>query len=278
MGMVPGPSGQPMGFPPPQQPLPQRPGEKECTFFLRTGRCQYGLRCKFHHPVEKLAGNLAASNGMSPMGGPPPHPMGPPGSFAPHPGMEGYPYAMGGPGAGPQHGSMAGMRGPPPGPGGPGGAAGGPDGALPSRPGHEVCSFFMRTGKCSYGQSCRFDHPHTGVPREVSGESGNSGNSAGVAGAGGSQEGGGAGGQYQGNGGEFAGHPHMRQYGNSQGGYGGPIGPGYGDGLPPGANGGHMYPGGEAYVSPQGFMGYPPPHHGQYPAQAAVYSNYRQSS
>ena len=29
---------------------------------LRTSRCQYGVRCKFHHPMDKLAGNLAAIN------------------------------------------------------------------------------------------------------------------------------------------------------------------------------------------------------------------------
>lgn len=92
---------------PTAQQLPQRPGEKECTFFLKTARygrtwtaslvhwwesyadlprpiycyrlrdsCQYGQRCKFHHPAEKLAGNLAPLNVMG-MPGMAPYPMGP---------------------------------------------------------------------------------------------------------------------------------------------------------------------------------------------------------
>eukprot|EP00959_Pyramimonas_sp_CCMP1952_P293044 6128812-Pyramimonas_sp.AAC.3 len=32
---------------------PIRPGEPECDFFLRTGHCSFGTRCKFHHPPEK---------------------------------------------------------------------------------------------------------------------------------------------------------------------------------------------------------------------------------
>lgn len=38
--------------------------------------CQYGQRCKFHHPAEKLAGNLAPLNVMG-MPGMAPYPMGP---------------------------------------------------------------------------------------------------------------------------------------------------------------------------------------------------------
>ncbi|KAH7331790.1 hypothetical protein KP509_20G050900 [Ceratopteris richardii] len=30
--------------------LPLRPGEKECVFYLRTGLCKFGVACKFHHP------------------------------------------------------------------------------------------------------------------------------------------------------------------------------------------------------------------------------------
>ena len=32
---------------------PERPGEPECTFYLRTGTCKYGLGCKFHHPPDR---------------------------------------------------------------------------------------------------------------------------------------------------------------------------------------------------------------------------------
>lgn len=52
--------------------LPQRPGDKECTFFLKTGRCQYGPRCKFHHPLDKVPQGVMQpmGNGMQPMGFP----------------------------------------------------------------------------------------------------------------------------------------------------------------------------------------------------------------
>lgn len=32
---------------------PVRPHEPICTFYLRTGGCQFGLGCRFHHPPEK---------------------------------------------------------------------------------------------------------------------------------------------------------------------------------------------------------------------------------
>ncbi|KAE8681970.1 Zinc finger CCCH domain-containing protein 32 [Hibiscus syriacus] len=29
---------------------PLRPGEKECSYYLKTGQCIFGITCKFHHP------------------------------------------------------------------------------------------------------------------------------------------------------------------------------------------------------------------------------------
>jgi len=42
------------------QLLPQRPGETECIYFLRNGRCKYGASCKYHHPID--AYNQGACN------------------------------------------------------------------------------------------------------------------------------------------------------------------------------------------------------------------------
>merc|ERR1719148_203985 len=41
------------------QLLPQRPGEANCIYFLRNGRCKYGATCKYHHPTNSfnLEGN-----------------------------------------------------------------------------------------------------------------------------------------------------------------------------------------------------------------------------
>lgn len=32
-------------------PYPQRPGLPDCAYYLRTGRCAYGLNCRFNHPL-----------------------------------------------------------------------------------------------------------------------------------------------------------------------------------------------------------------------------------
>ncbi|GAB5030042.1 zinc finger ccch type domain containing protein expressed [Nannochloropsis oceanica] len=260
MGMVAMPGGQHMvgmaGFAPPppsshSSQLPQRPGEKECTFFLRTGRCQYGLRCKFHHPIEKVPGGMQ----------------------------------MRGAGVGGGNGGI-------------GGAGGGGDGQLPSRPGQEACSFYLRTGKCSYGSACRFDHPRVGggLSRETSvgeggrdggrGEGGQAENGGRGAGREGGREGGAGAGNGGGDGGQ-GGYSYQQEgvhmYGGSQqGGYGGGGPGGYmGEGGVGGGGGGGNghYPGAEAYQQ-AAFMGYPPVHHHQYVAQTqqAVYSNYRQAS
>ncbi|CAA3003784.1 zinc finger CCCH domain-containing 67 isoform X2 [Olea europaea subsp. europaea] len=34
---------------------PERPGEPECSFFLKTGDCKYKSNCKFHHPKRRIS-------------------------------------------------------------------------------------------------------------------------------------------------------------------------------------------------------------------------------
>ena len=31
---------------------PDRPGEPDCAFFIRTGTCGYGVNCRFNHPSD----------------------------------------------------------------------------------------------------------------------------------------------------------------------------------------------------------------------------------
>ncbi|KAK1267896.1 Zinc finger CCCH domain-containing protein 37 [Acorus gramineus] len=31
---------------------PQRPGQAECDYYMKTGQCKFGERCKFHHPTD----------------------------------------------------------------------------------------------------------------------------------------------------------------------------------------------------------------------------------
>lgn len=33
-------------------PYPDRPGERDCQFFLRTGQCGYGNSCRYNHPLS----------------------------------------------------------------------------------------------------------------------------------------------------------------------------------------------------------------------------------
>lgn len=32
---------------------PDRPGEPDCRYYLRTGFCGYGSRCHFNHPTKR---------------------------------------------------------------------------------------------------------------------------------------------------------------------------------------------------------------------------------
>lgn len=32
---------------------PERPGEADCTHYIRTGYCGYGPRCRFNHPPDR---------------------------------------------------------------------------------------------------------------------------------------------------------------------------------------------------------------------------------
>lgn len=35
--------------------LPERPGEANCIYYLRTGSCSYGESCRYNHPRDRAA-------------------------------------------------------------------------------------------------------------------------------------------------------------------------------------------------------------------------------
>ncbi|CAI0431848.1 unnamed protein product [Linum tenue] len=37
-----------------EQTFPERPGEPECQYYLRTGDCKYGSSCRYHHPRDRV--------------------------------------------------------------------------------------------------------------------------------------------------------------------------------------------------------------------------------
>lgn len=46
--------------------FPERPGQPECQYYMRTGDCKFGSSCRYHHPPELVAppSNVV----LSPMG------------------------------------------------------------------------------------------------------------------------------------------------------------------------------------------------------------------
>lgn len=39
---------------------PERPGEPDCTYYLRTGLCRFGMSCRFNHPPDRNLVNIPA--------------------------------------------------------------------------------------------------------------------------------------------------------------------------------------------------------------------------
>ncbi|CAH2072428.1 unnamed protein product [Thlaspi arvense] len=129
---------------------PERPDEPDCIYYLRTGVCGYGSRCRFNHPRNRapVLGGLRTDAGE-------------------------FPERMGQPVC--QHfmrtgtckfGASCKYHHPRQG-------GGGVDSVtpvslnymgFPLRPGEKECSYYMRTGQCKFGSTCRFHHP---VPPSV---------------------------------------------------------------------------------------------------------------
>ncbi|GBG60398.1 hypothetical protein CBR_g5575 [Chara braunii] len=46
-------------------PFPERPGQLECRYYVRTGACKYGMSCRYHHPKDRKAAAMASGSGSS---------------------------------------------------------------------------------------------------------------------------------------------------------------------------------------------------------------------
>ncbi|KAL6626487.1 hypothetical protein ACP70R_030213 [Stipagrostis hirtigluma subsp. patula] len=131
--------------------LPERPGEADCTYYLRTGSCGYGERCRYNHPRDRAA----AVNGV-----------GRTTSTVEYPERPGQPlceyYAKNGTcnfGLNckynhPREGAcvlpaVLNSRG------------------YPLRVGEKECSYYIKTGHCKFGATCKFHHPEIGVVSEM---------------------------------------------------------------------------------------------------------------
>lgn len=120
---------------------PDRPGEPDCIFYLRTGMCGYGNSCRFNHPTHIGQANQR--------GGELPERVGEPdcvyflktgtckyGSTCK------YNHPRDRRGAGPVVLNMVG---------------------LPMRQEEKPCPHYIRTGSCKFGVACKFHHPQPSV-------------------------------------------------------------------------------------------------------------------
>ncbi|KAL6975030.1 Zinc finger CCCH domain-containing protein 37 [Sarracenia purpurea var. burkii] len=98
---------------------PQRPGQIECDFYMKTGVCKFGEKCKFHHPIDRSATTLSTIEAQ----------------------QQNVKLSLAG---------------------------------LPRREGAVHCPYYMKTGTCKYGATCRFDHPPPGEVMAVTTSQGTS--------------------------------------------------------------------------------------------------------
>lgn len=128
-------------------PFPERRGEPNCVFYMRTGHCGFGMSCRYNHPPNRnLAAALAREKGE-------------------------YPERVGQPEcqyylktgtckfgltckfhhpkdrAGYMSSTSVNYLG------------------YPLRLGERDCAYYMRTGSCKFGATCKFNHPQPAAVR-----------------------------------------------------------------------------------------------------------------
>ncbi|CAH2059702.1 unnamed protein product [Thlaspi arvense] len=121
-------------------PYPDRPGERDCPFFLRTGQCGYGNSCRYNHPLTHLPHGVFYHRDELP------ERIGQPdceyflktgackyGSTCK------YHHPKDRNGAGPVVFNVLGY---------------------PMRQGEKSCPYYLQTGMCRFGVACKFHHPH----------------------------------------------------------------------------------------------------------------------
>ncbi|KAM7258119.1 hypothetical protein ACFE04_013860 [Oxalis oulophora] len=121
---------------------PDRPDEPDCIYYLRTGFCGYGARCRFNHPHDRVA-VLAVARAT---GGEYPERMGQPvcqyfmrtGSCKFGASCKYHHPRQGGGYANPVTLNYYGY---------------------PLRPGEKECTYYVKTGQCKFGATCKFHHP-----------------------------------------------------------------------------------------------------------------------
>ncbi|KAJ6422416.1 hypothetical protein OIU84_027387 [Salix udensis] len=122
-------------------PYPERPGEPDCSYYIRTGLCRFGPTCRFNHPPNrKLA--IATAKMM--------------GEFPERIGQPECQYYLKTGTC--KFGATCKFHHPR--------DKAGVSGRVslnilgyPLRPGEVECVYYLRTGQCKYGSTCIFHHP-----------------------------------------------------------------------------------------------------------------------
>ncbi|KAL8159203.1 LOW QUALITY PROTEIN: hypothetical protein V2J09_000740 [Rumex salicifolius] len=125
----------------PSGPYPEREGEQDCSFYIRTGLCRFGTACRFNHPPNR---ELAIATARM---------------------MGEYPERIGQPEC--QYylktgtckfGATCKFHHPKDKAGVVGRVALNILG-YPLRPNEQECAYYLRTGQCKFGGTCKFHHP-----------------------------------------------------------------------------------------------------------------------
>ncbi|XP_037495462.1 zinc finger CCCH domain-containing protein 37 [Jatropha curcas] len=109
--------------------LPERPSEPTCAFYMKTGKCKFGATCKFHHPKDIQMQFGQETNNTVQIGSTVTM-EGTTGDFNVVKASISLTPALG-------HNSKG----------------------LPIRLGEADCPFYLKTGSCKYGATCRYNHP-----------------------------------------------------------------------------------------------------------------------
>ncbi|KAE8785715.1 Zinc finger CCCH domain-containing protein 6 [Hordeum vulgare] len=127
--------------------LPERPDQADCIYYLRTGACGFGDRCRYNHPRDR-GGTEFGGGAKNAVALDYPERLGQPvceyymktgtckfGSNCKyhHPKQDGSVQPV-----------MLNSNG------------------FPLRPGEKECSYYMKTGQCKFGSTCKFHHPEFG--------------------------------------------------------------------------------------------------------------------
>ncbi|XP_031377744.1 zinc finger CCCH domain-containing protein ZFN-like isoform X2 [Punica granatum] len=121
-------------------PYPERPGEPDCSYYIRTGLCRFGATCRFNHPSNR---KLAIANARMK------------GEYPERPGQPECQYYLKTGTC--KFGATCKFHHPKD----KAGIAGRVSLNIlgyPLRPNEVECAYYLRTGQCKFGSTCKFHH------------------------------------------------------------------------------------------------------------------------